>query len=203
MDEMMESSITVTEEADAKKGNKGIKGFFSWIDDLVVYFVIFILVMSFVFRPVIVNGTSMLHTLYNDDVLILRSILYTPDYGDIIVVSREDHPDRPLVKRVIALGGDTVYIDVNTHTVYVNGNPLKEDYVFIDPNYDISETYGKIEYPYTVPYDCVFVMGDNRLNSTDSTDVGAIENGQILGKAILRIYRNTDKYGGSMFDYLG
>lgn len=203
MDEIIENG-TVAEESNEipNKENKEIKSFFSWIDDLIVYFVIFILAMSFVFRPVIVNGTSMLYTLYGNDVLILRSILYTPDYGDIIVVSREDHPDRPLVKRVIALGGDTVYIDVKNHVVYVNGYALKEDYVFIDPNYDMNDSYGKIEYPYTVPDDCVFVMGDNRLNSTDSTDVGAIENGQILGKAILRVYRDK-RYGGSMFDYLG
>lgn len=202
MDENFENNRVSEVIADEKKSDlrSVTMNIFGWIDDLVTYFVVFILIMSFVFRPVIVNGSSMIHTLYNGDILVLRNILYTPDYGDIVVISREDNLDRPLVKRVIALGGDVVDIDTSTHTVYINGEAIVEDYVYIDPNYNISNIYGKIEYPYTVPEDCVFVMGDNRLNSTDSTDVGAIECGQVLGKAICRVYRDTEKYGGSMFE---
>lgn len=172
---------------------------FGWIDDLVLYFVVFILIMSFLFRPVVVNGDSMNNTLYNGDVLILNGILYEPDYGDIIVVSRENVPDRPLIKRVIALENDVVTVDYTTNTVYVNGNPIDDEHAYTDPVLGFGSRTDTTVYPYTVPEGCVFVMGDNRGNSTDSREVGAIEYGQILGKVIFRVYRDTSEYEGSVF----
>ncbi len=172
---------------------------FGWIDDLVLYFVVFILIMSFLFRPVVVNGDSMNNTLYNGDVLILNGILYEPDYGDIIVVSRENVPDRPLIKRVIALENDVVTVDYTTDTVYVNGNPIDDEHAYTDPVLGFGSRTDTTVYPYTVPEGCVFVMGDHRGNSTDSREVGAIEYGQILGKVIFRVYRDTSEYEGSVF----
>ena len=173
-----------------------------WVDDLVAYFVVFIVVMMLFIRPVVVDGDSMKTTLYHGDVLLLSSFCYTPQYDDIIVISRENIPERPLIKRVIAVSGDVVDIDYATYTVYVNGKPIENDRgVVLDASRGFGELTDNTDYPYTVPENCVFVMGDNRGNSSDSRECGAIEYGQILGKAICRLYRNTSKYGGTLTDF--
>ena len=89
---------------------------------------------------------------------------------------------KPLVKRVIAKGGDTISIDYDAGTVEVNGERLQEDYIAAPTHlgYDV-------EFPYTVPEGTVFVMGDNRNESLDSRSsyVGCIDERDILGKVLL------------------
>ena len=136
--------------------------------------------LSFVFRHSIVDGDSMNRTLFDGEHLIISDLFYTPDYGDIIVF--EDYSTnlrKPLIKRVIALGGDEVRIDGNS--VYVNGELLEEDYVYMQFN-----NYGGTNLTLTVPEGELFVMGDNRCNSTDSRMFGTIKESTVLGKVILR-----------------
>ena len=187
---------------DSQTKETPVQWILGWIDDLVAYFVVFIILMIIFIRPVVVDGDSMKTTLYNGDVLLLSSFGYTPQYGDIIVVSRENIPERPLIKRVIAVSGDVVNIDYTTYTVYVNGVAIEDDHGFVlDKARGFGEHTDSTEYPYVVPENCVFVMGDNRGNSSDSRECGAIEYGQILGKAICRVYRDTSKYEGSLMDF--
>lgn len=135
-----------------------------------------------VFRPVTVQGSSMVPTLKNEDRLVLYCFRYTPQYGDIVVVRRSEK--EPLIKRVIAMEGDTVYIDSETWQVYRNGELLEEGYISSStPPMDMT---GEI----TVPKGHLFVMGDNRTNSHDSRskDVGVVSLEDVMGKALVRLY---------------
>lgn len=146
----------------------------------------------FFFRTVGVVGTSMFPTLHDNDRIVLTSTYYEARQGDIVVtcqpVGDEKFPDT-LVKRVIATEGQTVDIDFDKGIVYVDGVALDEPYIY-EPTHDREDFEG----PVTVPEDCVFVMGDNRNNSTDSRDsrVGFIKEEYIMGKALFRVVPSLD-----------
>mgnify|MGYP002512277377 CR=1 FL=1 len=145
-----------------------------YLHDLVYLLAVIMLVFILLFRIVIVDGTSMNQTLLHGDYLLLMSNTFyrNPQYGDIVVISKDSFDDGdPIVKRVIATEGQTVDIDFYAGIVYVDGIALDEPYVNTPTN-----TEGGMLFPLTVEDGCVFVMGDNRNNSTDSrdADVGLI-----------------------------
>ncbi len=156
-----------------------------WYDALVFALAVLVLVFAFCARIVVVSGSSMNNTLTDGDRLLVQSTFYTPQRGDVVVVDSYINYGKPLVKRVIAKGGDTVDINVEQGLVYVNGEALDEPYV---PEGTLST--GNVEFPLTVPEGTLFLMGDNRQHSTDSrsSDVGFIDERDILGKVVLRIY---------------
>ena len=131
-----------------------------WYDALVFALAVLVLVFAFCARIVVVSGSSMNNTLVDGDRLLVQSTFYTPQRGDVVVVDSYINYGKPLVKRVIAKGGDTVDINLEQGLVYVNGEAT------------------------------LFLMGDNRQHSTDSrsSDVGFIDERDILGKVVLRIY---------------
>ncbi|MGI6772760.1 MAG: signal peptidase I [Clostridiales bacterium] len=144
------------------------------------------IIFTFLFRLVGVSGHSMDTTLSNGDWLIVTTSYNEPKYGDIIVIAQPTYFKEPLIKRVIAVGGQTVDLDNETGTVYVDGEPLYEPYTSTPatvPN------ISQIDFPVVVPTGYLFCMGDNRNNSTDSrsTLVGFIDERYVLGKALTRI----------------
>lgn len=141
---------------------------------MVIGVVIFI--RFFVITPVIVDGTSMNYTLNEDEVLLLRKFDRSYEYGDIVVIKREEENDL-IIKRVIALPNDT--ISCQNSVVYVNGKPLEEDYVK-GVTFDFEEI--------VVPENHYFVMGDNRMRSDDSRRMGPISKENIIGTVKIRIY---------------
>lgn len=160
--------------------------------DLVELFVFTLLavmiITTFFFRHSIVDGDSMVDTLHNGEHLIISDFFYTPKRGDIIVC--EDYSTslkKPIVKRVIAIEGDTV--EVKAGEVRVNGKLLDEsDYLYID-GIDVTKPVSL-----TVPENEIFVMGDHRNDSEDSRSIGTISEDAVLGKVILRFYP-FDKFG--------
>ena len=142
------------------------QGLLEWYEALISAALVLVLVFSFFFRIIQVDGESMVPTLENGDKLVVWGAGYEPQRGDVVIVDSYTSYGRPLVKRVIAKGGDTISIDYATGTVEVNG---------------------KVEFPYTVPEGTVFVMGDNRNASLDSRSsyVGCIDEQDILGKVLL------------------
>ena len=155
------------------------------VEVLVASLACIVLLFTFLFRVVGVEGDSMMDTLYGGLRLILCPALSSPDRGDIVVISR--YTDEPLVKRVIGVAGDTVEIDEEQHKVRLNGELLDEPYVdFPTPAYDMT---GAV----VIPEGYVFVMGDHRDNSHDSRwdDIGPVPAGDILGRAVLRIWPFT------------
>lgn len=152
---------------------------YDWIQCLVAALLCGILIFVFIGRVIGVEGPSMMQTLQNGDKVIMSNLLFTPDYGDIVVIKTEYFGDSPIVKRVIATEGQTVDIDFSTGEITVDGVVLEEDY--INALTTLQEDFSG---PVTVPEGCIFVMGDNRNESTDSRSelVGMVDVRNILGK---------------------
>lgn len=194
----------ITQKANeiSEKAVKPFADALDWTGSL-VYAVLFMLALNlFVFRSITVDGGSMNDTLLDKDKVIATNFLYTPDYGDIVVVQADMLQRRntgtygePIIKRVIGLAGDTIRFDFETGEVYRNGELLEEDYIKELTRLEEFGTTSGVDY--VVPDNCVYVMGDNRNNSRDSRDqvsVGYIDVDQIMGKAFVRIYP-FDKFG--------
>ena len=175
------------EQAQEKNVNKSIwQDVYGVLSDLVICLVFVTILFVFVIRLVGVDGTSMVPTLQNGDMLTLESnFLYEPKVGDIIVLKAPGYEAGPLVKRLIAMEGQTVDIDFLTGEVWVDGVLLDEPYINTP-----TTRYEGTDFPITVPEGCVFVMGDNRNGSTDSRDpmIGCVNKRYVLGKALQIIY---------------
>lgn len=181
-------------ENKTNSNSKLLKGIFEALDVFVAAMVVVVIVFTFVFRTVAIDGDSMLNTLHDGERIIISDLFYEPKRGDIVVISRntDNSADSsqykmPIIKRVIATEGETVDIDFEKGIVYVNGTPLEEDYI-LEPTYRKLD----VDFPVMVPENCVFVLGDNRNNSTDSRSSSIGENGMInekyiLGRAVLRV----------------
>jgi len=165
-----------------------------WLQSMVTALVTLILVFTLLGRVIGVDGSSMLPTLRHGELLILQSIGYTPAQGDVVVLYKPFKSiTAPIVKRVIAVGGQTVSIDYNTSTVYVDGQALEEPY--INESIMSPPTWDNIT-SITVPEGHIFVMGDNRNHSSDSRDpeLGVIDVRYVLGCARLVVFP-LDRFG--------
>ena len=207
------SQITENSEVEAQPENaeasaeqtpkKGlIFNIFEWLDVVVASVVVVVILFTFVFRLVAIDGDSMNNTLIDGERVIITNMFYTPEKGDIVVISRNTENSsvvgsykEPIIKRVIATEGDTVDIDFDKGIVYVNNEALKEDYIK-EPTYRRAD----VKFPLVVKENCVFVLGDNRNDSKDSRTSEIGDNGQIdvkyiLGHAVLRVFP-LNKFGG-------
>ena len=145
---------------------------FGWGESLMAVLVFFVVVFTFFVRLIGVDGMSMYPTLEDHSIMLVSNLNYTPERGDVVVLRKEGfYNNQPIVKRIIATGGDTVDIDPVTGDVSVNGEVLDEPY--INETIDVLEHMGDLTYP----------MGDNRNNSTDSRDsrLGMVDERYILG----------------------
>ena len=174
------------------KRNYGFDGIvFDAVSIIITAIALLAIVFTFGFRMVGVNGTSMDDTLSHGDWLIVTPYYDEPQYGDIVISTKETAAEGALVKRVIAVAGDEVFIDTDD-SVYINGVKLDETYALTQ------NTYGRGDrtYPLTVPEGCVMLMGDNRTVSWDSryTNIGFIEKDFLLGKARIRVGADWNIY---------
>ncbi len=155
--------------------------------DILIAAAIALIVIQFV-RPVVVHETSMTDTLQPGDYLLMNKIIYKnheAERGDIVVLhsdlKQDNGREKLLIKRVIGLPGDTVFISDNS--VYINGELLEEEYIR-----EPGVVPGDIDI--TVPEGEYFVMGDNRGNSIDSRSeaVGCVRHEDLVGKAFFRLF---------------
>lgn len=139
------------------------------------------IIFTFFFKISTVSGQSMENTLQNGDNLIISSITTDVEQGDVVVISQPNGYEKVLIKRVIAVGGQTVEFDKETGKTIVDGKVLDEPYV----KEDIAYTYSMTK-SFLVPNGKIFVMGDNRNHSADSRDiaVGMIDEDYVMGKVI-------------------
>ena len=174
-----------------KQTAKG-RDLYEWVQSLVGSVVVVVAIFTFVIRMMGVDGHSMLNTLqHGDRLLVVNSMLYHDyKYGDIVILRKDGvFDDDPIVKRVIAVEGQTVDIDFAEGIVYVDGEALEEDYIR-EPTYTAEGT----EFPLTVPEGSIFVMGDNRNGSSDSRDyrLGTVDTRYVIGKAAFLIFPGPD-----------
>ena len=171
-------------EYSVKSKKKSWEFVYDWLDSLIYAMILILLIFTFLFRVVGVNGTSMKPTLNNGDWLTVSAIPGDVEVGDIVVVTQPNSLNEPLIKRVIAKGGDTISIDFIEGVVTVNGVAKYEPYIA-----EKTERRGDFVYPLTVPEGCLFVMGDNRNDSLDSRfkTIGFIDERYVLGVAQIRI----------------
>lgn len=176
-----------TDQSDKDQKPKGSISaeIYDWVQSVMMALIVCIMVFMFIGRGVDVIGESMVPTLQWYDKLFISDLFYTPNNGDIIVFRADGFRDEPLVKRVIAVEGQTVDIDFEQGIVYVDGVALDEPYVNA-PTYRRDNFEGEV----TVPEGHVFVMGDNRNDSSDSryAPVGMVDVRSILGRAYFRFY---------------
>ena len=170
------------------------KQIIEWLEIFVFSVIAVVVLFTLVFRIATIDGPSMNDTLLHGQRIVISNLGYSAKQGDIVVISRntenssetQTENNTPIIKRVIAVGGQTVDIDFETGTVYVDRVPLDEPYVSSQTN------KRDVEFPKYVPEGYVFVLGDNRAISLDSrsTEIGEdglIDERYILGKALFRI----------------
>lgn len=159
---------------------------YDWIQCIVVALVVCILLFSFLCRLMDVEGSSMFPTLEDGDKVVVSNLFYEPKQGDIVIFRKDEYRDEPLVKRVIAVGGQTVDIDFSKGIVYVDGEALDEPYIAALTTGERYDFYGPVE----VPEGCIFVMGDNRLHSTDSrySTIGCVDTRCVMGKVYWTLF---------------
>ena len=165
---------------------------YEWIQSLVGSVLVVVAIFTFGIRMLGVDGHSMLNTLQHGDRLMVVNPIFYHDYkyGDIVILRKTGVFDNePIVKRVIATGGQTVDIDFSEGVVYVDGEALDEDYIR-EPTYTAEGT----EFPLTVPEGSIFVMGDNRNGSSDSRDyrLGTVDTRYVIGKAAFLLFPGAD-----------
>lgn len=171
--------------APATKKDKIALALFEFVSVIVTAVVLVMLVFTFGFRLVGVMQQSMEPTLHEGNSLVVSAFVSSVEPGDIVIITAPTL-EQPLVKRVIATGGQTVSINAATGTVYVDDQPQEEPYI-MEPIYP--DKLGTMQYPFTVPEGQVFVMGDNRNNSFDSREasLGCVKEEYLLGKVLFRL----------------
>ena len=185
------------------------------LDAMLVSVFAILMIFSYLLRPVTVDGSSMVPTLHDKDRLVMFRLLYTPHRGDVVVVN--DHGghviegdtvvasgftlNECIIKRVIAVSGQEVYIDEHQGAVYVDGELQDEPYIN-ELTYTNDHAF---EYPITIPEGYVFVMGDNRNHSTDSRSaaVGLVDTNDVMGKAFFRYHAEKDPVTGEKVGSIG
>ena len=146
-------------------------------------FVVVSILFNFLFRVIYVDGESMEPTFESGD-WIAACRPAAVHRGDVVLTNTDNPYEARLIKRLIAFGGETVDIDYETGTVTVDGIALEETYLA-----DKTVRGGDVTFPLTVPEGCVFLLGDNRVNSVDSrySEIGCIPQDDLIGPVVMRL----------------
>lgn len=207
-----EENTAEKNDSEKKKGNL-LKDFIEIFESTLTTVFVIVMIFTYILHPVNIVGESMVPTLNqnltsereakgDNDKVFMNTVFFDVKYGDILVIDKDknylldengeviepvyDHAlNQCIIKRVIAVGGQT--IDIRDNQVIVDGKVIDEPYIAPNSTTDDNGAFGE-QYPITIPEGYYFVMGDNRNNSTDSRarSVGLIKKNQIYGKAIIK-----------------
>ena len=211
--EINEAENTADEANETKKKGTFIKDAIELLESTLITVFIIVMIFTYILHPVNIDGRSMVPTLNknltaerekngDNDKVFMNTVFFDVKYGDILVIDKDKNyllddsgkPYQPqydmpinecIIKRVIAVGGQTVSIE--NGKVTVDGEVLDEPYIAEDAYTEDDGAFGG-QYPITIPEGYYFVMGDNRNHSTDSRarSVGLVKRDQIYGKAIIK-----------------
>jgi signal peptidase I len=156
----------------------------SWIQSVAIAFVIALVIRQFIFTPVVVSGQSMLPTFENDNKIVISKV-YKIDRFDMIVFHAPDSEDN-FIKRVIGLPGDVVVM--KNDKLSINGVEYVEDYVQANKAEIFEGQKLTQDFKVEVPEGFLYVLGDNRRNSTDSRIIGFIDEKSVIGSVKFRFY---------------
>jgi len=168
----------------AERKRKTDRSAYEWVQVLVCTVVAVVLLFTFVVRVIRVDGPSMRETLQHQDLLLAVNGWLCGGYsaGDVVILAKPGFENgEPIVKRVVATGGQTVEIDFENGIVFVDGAALEEDYIreatFLEEG---------LSFPVTLEENEIFVLGDNRNNSKDSRhpDLGPVDCRYVIGRAV-------------------
>ena len=188
----MKKKAELTPEEIEKRELASRRDTYDWIQCLTSALIVCVLMFVFLFRVIDVKGTSMVPTLHNQDKMLVSGLFYKPKKGDVVVFKKDEYdPNKALVKRVIATEGDVINIDFDNGIVYINEEPIEENYIN-----DLTKTKLDFIGPQTVPEGCVFVMGDNRNMSTDSRkkEIGMVDSRLLIGRVYCVLFP-MDSFG--------
>ncbi len=166
-----------------------LSGFRFWARDIGISVIVSFFMVTVLYQPVRVEGTSMQPELRDQDRLFIDKLFFRFEkisHGDVVVFHYPRDPEKSYIKRVIALPGDAIFIDQGR--VWINGEPTDEPWV--PRRYRDTRSMPEM----IVPPDQYFVMGDHRSISSDSRDFGPVDRELIYGKAAF-IYWPADNMG--------
>lgn len=175
---------TITEPQETEEKRSGFMRFIIDVVETLILSIVLFAAINTVSARIRVDGASMEPTLQSGEFVIVNKLTYyfgDPAVGDIIVFHFPRDPDQEYIKRVIGLPGDRV--EVKSGEVFVNGFLLNEDYIAAPPVYDTV---------WDVPADSLFVLGDNRNNSSDSHNWGTVPLDYVIGKATVIYWPPTE-----------
>lgn len=158
-----------------------------FITSLIPIFIVVLFIRTFIAQPFIVSGESMYPTLQDKNYLIIDELSYRftePTHGDVIVMRYPGDPKRFFIKRIIGLPGDTISFVNGKVLLSKNGNPPQ----ILNEPYYTGMTIAENKSTVTLGVDEYFVMGDNRMYSSDSRAWGVLPKKNIIGRAFLRLY---------------
>ncbi len=187
---MEETLQTRQEPPKPRRVSPAVRSVMEWVETIVMAVVLVAVVFTFVARVITVDGVSMEPTYYNGDRVLVTKLVGQAQQGDVVIVVGA--LEEPIIKRVVATEGQTVDFDPELGEVTVDGQPLPGSVFGIEDGITfVPDLPGMVlEFPQTVPEGCVFVLGDNRDNSTDSrfVTVGMVDQRNILGKVVFNLY---------------
>ena len=178
-----EDEVDLNENQFVTMSSEGtMAGFFDWVRCILFAISIVVICLTFVFRLVDVDGSSMDDTLATKDKVIVTNFFYTPKNNDIVVISHGTEYPNPIIKRVIATEGQTVKLDYENNRIIVDGIVIDEPYI---KGTTFSGNYGDNVIPEVIREGKLFVLGDNRKVSLDSrsTEIGLVDVENVIGKA--------------------
>lgn len=164
--------------------SKNIESIYDFAGIIVAALLSVCIIFTFFFKISTVVGESMENTLLGGDTVLISAINTDIEYGDVVVISQPNVYEKVLIKRVIAVGGQTISFDRISGKVIVDGKQIDEPYIKENMEFTFAMTKN-----YTVPEGKLFVMGDNRNESADSRDlyIGLIDERYVVGKVFYRV----------------
>lgn len=183
----MKSAINDKNKVQIKMNNNKLAVFlFDIFKSVIFLFALISIIFTFFIKDVNIDGDSMKNTLLDGDKVVLTNFLYSPQVGDIVAIDAEEQIKKIIIKRVIAVEGQTIKIDYDNNKVIVDGVAIDEEYISTPTTMPIIGW----DIPEKIPEGYIFVMGDNRSISLDSRSgtLQLIPKSMVLGKAQFVLY---------------